>query len=254
MNTYFRQLFDTASSTYTYLLSDLTRREAALIDPVQEHVPLYLSLLDELDLTLACVLETHVHADHITGAAALREQSGAKIMARHRSECLDVSLQDGDTLQFGDETITVLATPGHTPGCASYLWRDRLFTGDALMIGTCGRTDFQGGDAGVLYDSITQKIWPLPGETLVYPCHDYQHKHVSSVEQERESNPRLSGKSRDEFIAIMSGLKLPMPRLIDLAVPANMRCGRTGTAAIKQKSNFISTATGTLPLADSTVF
>lgn len=225
---YFRQLFDTESSTYTYLLSDLTQRAAVLIDPVREHVALYLSLLDEQGLKLCCVLETHVHADHITGASLLREHTGAQIMAglHGGAKCVDVNLKDGDTVQFGAETIFALSTPGHTPGCTSYLWRDRLFTGDALLIGTCGRTDFQGGDAGMLYDSITHKIWTLPGETLIYPGHDYQHKHVSSVEQERETNQRLTGKSRDEFIAIMSELNLPMPRLIDQAVPANLRCGR----------------------------
>jgi sulfur dioxygenase len=223
---YFRQLFDAGSSTYTYLLGEMT--QAVLIDPVREQVTLYLSLLDELGLKLHCVLETHVHADHITGAALLREHTGAQVMLNRSAgaSCADVQLQDGDTVVFGSESIAVLATPGHTAGCTSYLWRDRLFTGDALLIGACGRTDFQGGDAGTLYDSITQKIWPLPGETLIYPGHDYQHKHVSCVEQERESNTRLTGKSRDEFIAIMSGLNLPMPRLIDQAVPANRDCGR----------------------------
>jgi sulfur dioxygenase len=230
---YFRQLFDTSSSTYTYLLGDLTHQEAVLIDPVREHLALYLSLLDEQGLKLRSVLETHIHADHITGASLLREQTGAQIMIRLQdsTKCADVQLKEGDTVQFGAETIAVLATPGHTAGCASYLWQDRLFTGDALLIGTCGRTDFRGGDAGMLYDSITQKIWPLPGETLIYPGHDYQHKHVSSVAQERESNPRLTGKSRDEFIAIMSGLNLPMPRLIDRAVPANQHCGHEESRA-----------------------
>ncbi len=225
---YFRQLFDTISSTYTYLLGDLTQREAVLIDPVREHVARYISLLGERGLKLRSVLETHVHADHITGAALLREQTGAQTMLSIYADakCADVHLHGGESLRFGAETIAVLATPGHTQSCTSYLWRDRLFSGDALLIDTCGRTDFQGGDAGMLYDSITQKIWPLPDETLVYPCHDYRHKHVSSVAQERESNSRLSGKSRDEFIAIMSGLNLPMPRLIDQAVPANQHCGR----------------------------
>lgn len=224
----FRQLFDTKSSTYTYLLAELTTREAVLIDPVREHVALYLSLLKELNLKLHTVLETHVHADHITCASLLREHTGAGVGTGAASgvACADLYLKEGDTVHFGEENIRVLATPGHTVGCTSYLWRDHLFTGDALMIGSCGRTDFQGGDAGALYDSITQKIWPLPGETLVYPGHDYQNKHVSSVEQERESNARLTGKSRDEFIALMSALKLPMPKLIDQAVPANLQCGR----------------------------
>ena len=231
---YFRQLFDITSSTYTYLLGDLTQHEAVLIDPVREHLALYLSLLDEQKLKLHCVLETHIHADHITCASQLREQAGAQVMASFHSgiRCADVQLREGDAVRFGGESIAVIATPGHTTGCVSYLWRDRLFTGDALLIGTCGRTDFQGGDAGTLYDSITHKIWTLPGETLIYPGHDYQHKHVSSVEQERESNPRLTGKSRDEFVAIMSGLNLPVPRLMDLAVPANRHCGQEESHAL----------------------
>jgi glyoxylase-like metal-dependent hydrolase (beta-lactamase superfamily II) len=230
---YFRQLFDSNSSTYTYLLGDLTQHAAVLIDPVREHVALYLSLLDEQGLKLRSVLETHIHADHITGASLLREQTGAQVMVGlgGDAKCADMQLQGDEILHFGSEMIAVLATPGHTAGCTSYLWRDRLFTGDALLIGTCGRTDFQGGDAGVLYDSITKKIWRLSGETLIYPGHDYQKKHVSSVEQERESNLRLTGKSRDEFIAIMSSLNLPMPRLIDIAVPANRNCGKDETDA-----------------------
>ena len=229
---YFRQLFDMGSSTYTYLLGDLKRREAVLIDPVYEHLTLYLSLLHEQKLELGGVLETHIHADHITCAAALREQTGAKVMVSRLggSRCADVELQEGDAVRFGSESVAVMATPGHTTGCVSYLWQDRLFTGDTLLIGTCGRTDFQGGDAGTLYDSITHRIWTLPGETLIYPGHDYQRKHVSSVEQERESNPHLTGKSRDEFVAIMSGLKLPAPLLMDRAVPANRHCGKVHAA------------------------
>ncbi len=229
---YFRQLFDKASSSYTYLLGDLKRQKAVLIDPVYEHLTLYLSLLDEQKLKLCYVLETHIHADHITCAAQLREQTGAKIMVRRSdgSRCADVDLQEGDVVRFGAQSVVVMATPGHTASCVSYLWLDRLFTGDALLIGTCGRTDFQGGDAGTLYDSIMHKILTLPGETLIYPGHDEQHKHVSSVEQERESNPRLTGKSRDEFVAIMSGLKLPKPFLMDSAVPVNRNCGKVHAA------------------------
>ena len=225
---YFRQLFDETSSTYTYLLGDLTHHEAVLIDPVREHVALYLSLLEEQGLKLRSVLETHMHADHITAASLLRETTGAyAIVSVHAgAKCADIHLQGDEVLPFGAETLAVLATPGHTPSCTSYVWRERLFSGDTLLIGGCGRTDFQGGDAGVLYDSITRKIWLLPGETLVYPGHDYHHRHVSSVAQERETNPRLMGKSRDEFITIMSNLNLPKPKLIDQTVPANQRCGQ----------------------------
>ena len=224
---YFRQLFDVESSSYTYLLGDLKGHEALLIDPVLEHMTLYLSLLDEQDLELCCVLETHIHADHITCAAQLREQTGARVMVSGLagSTCADVELSDGDEVHFGRESVMVMATPGHTSACVSYLWQDRLFTGDALLIGACGRTDLQGGDPGALYDSITHKIWPLPGETLIYPGHDDRKRHVSSVEQERESNPILTGKSRDEFVAIMSGLRPIAPRFLDRAVHANHRCG-----------------------------
>lgn len=224
---YFRQLFDASSSTYTYLLGDLTRSEAVLIDPVREHVALYLSLLDEQGLKLRYVLDTHIHADHVTAASQLRELTGARtvVSVHGGAECADVLLRGSESLYFGAESFFALATPGHTPGCTSYLWRDRLFTGDTLLIGGCGRTDFQGGDAGELYDSISRKIWPLPGETLIYPGHDYRHKHVSCVAQERESNPRLTGKSRDEFIAIMSSLNLSRPLKMDKTVPANQRCG-----------------------------
>jgi glyoxylase-like metal-dependent hydrolase (beta-lactamase superfamily II) len=225
---YFRQLFDQSSSTYTYLLGDAVTHEAVIIDPVKGHNDLYLSLLNEQKFSLKYILETHVHADHITGASVLRAATGAltAISAQAGTSCADVQLSDGDVLAFGTEQIKVLATPGHTVGCMSYLWRDRVFTGDALLIGGCGRTDFQGGDAGTLYNSISRQIWPLADETLIYPGHDYHHKHVSSVAQERETNSRLSGKSRDEFVATMNQLDLPMPRLISVAVPANLQCGK----------------------------
>ncbi|MHB1678142.1 MAG: MBL fold metallo-hydrolase [Sulfuriferula sp.] len=224
---YFRQLFDTTSSTYTYLLGEHESQSAVLIDPVLGHDDLYLELLAEQHFNLRYLLETHVHADHITGASALRKATGAQtaISMYSGATCADVQLRGGEYLHFGNESIQVIATPGHTPTCVSYLWRDRVFTGDALLIGGCGRTDFQGGDAGQLYDSITNKLWALPDDTLVYPAHDYHHHHVSSVAQERETNPRLAGKSRNEFIAIMNALNLPQPRLIDLAVPANQHCG-----------------------------
>ncbi len=224
---YFRQLFDVASSTYTYCLADLVSCEAVLIDPVLEHTGLYQSLVEELGLQLKLVLETHVHADHITASSDLRKLTGAKIGVSAAAElsCADYQLTHGQTLQFGEESITCLATPGHTVGCMSYRWRDKIFTGDALLIGGCGRTDFQGGDAGVLYDSITQNIWPLADEVLVYPGHDYHHRHVSNVIQERETNQRLAGRTRDEFIALMGALDLPKPAAIQRAVPANRLCG-----------------------------
>lgn len=227
MKILFNQFFDEVSSTYTYLLGDLQQHRAVLIDPVRDNVSSYISVLNKQKISLSGVLETHIHADHISGASMLRDMTGAQIMisVHAGASCADVQLQGDEILFFGDESITVIATPGHTQSCLSFMWRDLLFTGDALLIGTCGRTDFQGGDAGALYDSITKKIWSLPGKTLIYPAHDYQNNYVSTVAQERESNMRFSGKSRDEFIASMAALNLPMPRLIHQAVPANLQCG-----------------------------
>jgi len=225
---FFRQLFDTESSTYTYILGDLTWREAAVIDAVKGHADEILRILGEQDLTLRYALETHVHADHISAADELRSATHAEVVigARAGADCADRKVEDGDFLVLGDDVIRVLATPGHTPGCVSYRWHDRVFTGDALLIGGCGRTDFQGGDAGKLYDSITQKLFTLPEETLVYPGHDYRGRWVSCIAEEKRSNPRLAGKSREAFIELMGNLDLAQPKHIHVAVPANERCGR----------------------------
>jgi sulfur dioxygenase len=221
----FRQLFEPTSSTYTYLITD--GDEALLIDPVITEIDIYLALLAEHQLHLAWTLETHVHADHITAGGELRQRIGSRsaVSASCGVSAADRQLADGDSVELGGERIDVIATPGHTPGSLSFLWRDRLFTGDALLINGCGRTDFQGGDAGTQYDSITQRLFSLPDETLVYPGHDYQGRRVSCIGQEKAINPRLAGKSRDAFIQIMASLNLPKPRLIDIAVPANRRCG-----------------------------
>lgn len=221
----FRQLFEPNSSTYTYLISD--GDEALLIDPVITEIDTYLALLAEHQLHLVWTLETHVHADHITAGGELRQRTGSRsaVAALCGASAADWQLADGDTVELGGEGIKVIATPGHTPGSLSFLWRDRVFTGDALLIHGCGRTDFQGGDAGTLYDSISQRLFKLPDETLVYPGHDYQGRRVSCIGQEKSINPRLAGKSREEFIALMASLNLPKPRLIDIAVPANRRCG-----------------------------
>jgi sulfur dioxygenase len=224
----FRQLFDPETWTYTYLIADPDTGEAVLIDPVKSHVEEYIALLDEHGLKLKYTLETHVHADHITASGLLRQKLGAATGVGQSCGAVgaDLQLQDGDVLEFGKgEKIKVIATPGHTQGSMSFLWRDRVFTGDSLFIGGCGRTDFQSGDPGALYDCITQKLFTLPDETLVYPGHDYQQRWVSSIMQERTTNPRLAGKTREEFIAIMNNLNLPKPRLIDEAVPANRYCG-----------------------------
>jgi len=224
----FKQLFDQETWTYTYLIADPISKDAILIDPVNTHINEYIELLAAHGLQLKYSLETHVHADHITASGLLRQRLGAQtaVSGLCGAESADIQIQDGDIFKFaGDEQIKVIATPGHTRGSISFLWRDRLFTGDSLLIGGCGRTDFQGGDAGALYDCITQRLFTLPDETLVYPGHDYQQRWVSSIMQERTTNPRLAGKTREQFIELMNNLNLPKPRLIDEAVPANRYCG-----------------------------
>ncbi len=223
----FKQLFDPATWTYTYLIADDKSKEAAFIDPVNTHLDTYLNLLKEHGLKLVYSFETHVHADHITASGLLRQHTGAKTCVSKfgGAQLVDVEINDGDVFLLGEEKIKVIPTPGHTPGCTSFLWNDRLFSGDSLFIGGCGRTDFQGGDAGQLYDAITQRLFVLPGDTLVYPGHDYQQRWVSNIEQERTTNPRLAGKTREQFVEIMNNLNLPAPRLIDQAVPANRYCG-----------------------------
>jgi glyoxylase-like metal-dependent hydrolase (beta-lactamase superfamily II)/rhodanese-related sulfurtransferase len=224
----FKQLFDQETWTYTYLIADPVTKEAVLIDPVNTHIDEYINKLEEQGLQLKYTLETHVHADHITASGLLRQRLGAQtgVSQLCGAETADIQIQDGDIFEFADgEQIKVIATPGHTRGSISFLWRDRVFTGDSLLIGGCGRTDFQGGDPGAQYDCITQRLFTLPDDTLVYPGHDYQQHWVSTIRQERTTNPRLSGKSREQFIDIMNNLNLPKPRLIDQAVPANRYCG-----------------------------
>lgn len=224
----FRQLFEADTCTYTYLLGCERTRRALLIDPVDCHVAFYVDLLKALDLTLTFTAETHVHADHITGAGQLRERLGSKSVV-HRDAgtlCPDVLVTDGVLLQVGDLDLCIRHTPGHTSGCMSLVMSDRVFTGDALLIGGCGRTDFQQGDPGQLYDSISQVLFTLPPDTLVYPGHDYHHNHVSTIQQEREKNPRLGqDRSRQEFIDLMLALDLAHPKNIHEALPANLACG-----------------------------
>lgn len=225
----FKQLFDAVSSTYTYLLVDEDSHEAALIDPVAGHVDIYIELLSKFNAQLKYSMETHVHADHITASGQLREKLNIQtaVSALCGAESADLQLKEGDILKLGQQTIRVIATPGHTAGSVSYWWNERIFTGDALLINGCGRTDFQGGDAGTLYDSITQKIFSLPDETLIYPAHDYHGKRVSCVGQEKSINPRLANQSREQFIQMMAELNLPKPGMIDIAVPLNRLCGIT---------------------------
>jgi sulfur dioxygenase len=225
----FKQMFDTESSTLTYLIVDDATRDAVLIDPVDTHLNAYLEMLKALNCNLKYSLETHVHADHVTASGMLRNATQAQTGVNQDcgAQAASLQLKDGDEIQFGTQKISVIATPGHTPGSTSFLWNDRLFTGDALLINGCGRTDFQGGDAGALYDGITKKLFTLPDETLVYPGHDYNGRRVSCIGQEKAINPRLAGKTRDEFIAIMQSLNLAKPKMIDVAVPANRMCGVT---------------------------
>ncbi len=229
----FRQLFEPVSSTYTYLLADPTTRQAVLIDPVVEELETYTRLLAELDLTLAYTLETHVHADHVTAGAALRERFGSRTVVHKDggAACADVPVAHGDHLRVGAIDLEVRETPGHTSGCVAYVAGDRVFTGDTLLIGGCGRTDFQQGDAGRLYESVHAQLFTLPPDTLVYPAHDYKGRTVSTIKEERTINPRLGGgKSKEEFVEIMANLKLAYPKQIDRAVPANQQCGREAHA------------------------
>lgn len=225
----FRQLFDPASSTYTYLLGD--GGEALLIDPVYEQVPRDLALVQELGLKLVATLDTHVHADHVTGAWRLRQRAGSRIAvsaAAGASE-VDQALRHGDSIGFGSRHLSVRATPGHTSGCLTYVLDDdsMAFTGDSLLIRGCGRTDFQQGSPQQLFASVHEQILSLPGECLLYPAHDYRGITVTSVAEERRYNPRLGGDvDVGDFTGHMNNLHLPHPKLMALAVPANLRCGK----------------------------
>lgn len=230
----FRQLFDPSSSTYTYLLADDATHEAVIIDPVIEQADRDVRLLQEQGLKLKYSLETHVHADHVTGARALKQSTGAQTaVARDcQADGYDRLLSDGDVILFGNEEILVIATPGHTPGSVCYLWRDRLFTGDTLLIGGCGRTDFQNGSAEALWNSVTAKLFQLDEQVLVYPGHDYKGRRVSSIGEEKQFNARFTGKSREEFLSIMANLNLAMPKRIHEAVPANLGGGAAPAVAL----------------------
>ncbi len=224
----FRQLFDKESSTYTYLIADINTQEAILVDPVLEQLNRDLILLNELKLKLSYCLETHLHADHITATGKLREHSQCRGILPENADavCADRYIKNGEILQIGNVKIKAIATPGHTNSHMAYLINGtHLLTGDALFIRGCGRTDFQNGDAGTLYDSVTQRLFSLPDETLVYPGHDYRGHTVSTIGEERKLNPRFAHKSRDEFIEVMDNLKLPMPQKIMEALPANQQCG-----------------------------
>ena len=229
----FRQLFEPQSSTYTYLIGCDQTGDAALIDPVVETVDRDIEQLEALGLKLRLTIETHIHADHVTGASRLRERTGCKCAVPDKSGAAhaDVQVRDGERIRIGGLELHPLYTPGDTDDHHCYFVEDvgagRVFTGDALLIDGCGRTDFQNGDSATLYRSVHEKIFSLPPDTLVYPGHDYQQRRVSSVGQERDRNPRLGGgKSVEEFTAIMAVLNLPRPKKIDVAMPANRQCGQ----------------------------
>jgi glyoxylase-like metal-dependent hydrolase (beta-lactamase superfamily II) len=225
----FRQLFDPETSTYTYLIADQETREAVLVDPVIEQVERDLQLLEELNLKLVYCLETHVHADHITGTAKLREETGCLGVVPEKAQvaCADRLVKEGEMITVGSVAIEVICTPGHTDSHAAYLVnKTHLLTGDALLIRGCGRTDFQSGDAALMYQSITQKLFTLPDETLVYPGHDYRGHTVSTIGEEKKFNPRFVGRDQANFTEFMANLNLPNPKKIMEAVPANQQCGQ----------------------------
>jgi len=227
-----RQLVDPKSHSCSYLLWDAATRDAALIDPVQEQVQRDIALIKALGLTLRYTFETHVHADHVTGSGILRQELGSIVLVHEntRTKCADVFLKEGDAIPLGAGKIKVLFTPGHTDNHVSYIIPGAVITGDSLLINGCGRTDFQSGDAGTLYDSITRRLFMLPDDTLVYPGHDYNGRMHSTIGEEKAHNPRIGhGKSREEFVALMNDLKLDPPRRLREALPSNLRCGAQET-------------------------
>ncbi|WP_211471518.1 MBL fold metallo-hydrolase [Collimonas humicola] len=224
----FRQLYEPLSSTYTYLIGCEETGHAILIDPVIASMERDLAEMKRLGLTLAYTVDTHIHADHITAALEMKSAVGSKIAAPAYDHlpCTDVGIEEGKPFQVGSITLQPLHTPGHTDGHFAYLFNDRVFTGDALLIDGCGRTDFQNGAADALYSSVREKLFTLPDEILVYPGHDYNNRFVSSIAQEKKRNPRLGGeKTLEDFKEIMANLGLPYPKFIDYAVPGNRQCG-----------------------------
>ena len=224
----FRQLFDRDSSTYTYLVADTSTRQAILVDSVIEQVERDLQLIKELNLTLKYCLETHIHADHITGTGELRDRTGCLgiVPVNAEAKCADRFIKDGEVIELGLVEIKAIATLGHTNSHMAYsLDSSIVLTGDALLIRGCGRTDFQNGDAGTLYDSVTNKLFTLPDETFVYPAHDYHGKTASTIGEEKQWNPRFQ-RNRQDFIKLMDNLDLSFPRKMMEAVPANQGCGQ----------------------------
>ncbi|MCH1430451.1 MAG: MBL fold metallo-hydrolase [Chlamydiales bacterium] len=223
----FRQLFEPKSCTYTYLIASGKGREAIIIDPVFECSKQYEQIIQELDLRLVVALDTHLHADHVTATGLLRESQSCKIAMgeQTKAELVDYRFKEGEVIKVDGLNLESIYTPGHTDDSYSFFLNDRLFTGDTLLIRGSGRTDFQNGDSKAQYDSIVNKLFRYPDSTLVYPAHDYKGMTVSSIWEEKQHNPRLKGKSEKEYIDIMSNLKLANPKMMDVAVPQNIKCG-----------------------------
>lgn len=231
----FHQLFEKDTSTYTYLIGDAATKEAVLIDPVIEMVDRDLNLIRDLGLNLKFILDTHVHADHVTGSGEIRKRTGAKVAvsSSYDMACPDLHLEEGQEIKFGNQTIKVIHTPGHTSGCLTYKLNNMIFTGDALLIRGCGRTDFQEGSSENLFHSVRDKLFILPDETIIYPGHDYKGVMKSTVGEEKRLNPRLKSEiNKEQFVEIMSNLKLAHPKKIQEAVPANLQCGLPGGGLI----------------------
>ncbi|TJY59845.1 MBL fold metallo-hydrolase [Sinimarinibacterium sp. CAU 1509] len=233
----FRQLYDHTSSTYTYLLARRHGGEALIIDPVKEKLPEYLQLIQQLKVKLVKAIDTHTHADHVTALGDLREQTQCvTLMGEYtKAECVSARVRDGEVIDVDGLRLGALYTPGHTDESFSFVLNpdrpEAVFTGDVLLIRGTGRTDFQAGDPEKSWDSIVNKLFKLPDDTLVYPGHDYKGWTVSSIGEERQYNPRLAGKTREEYVQIMQNLNLPNPKLMDIAVPANLACGKVRQAA-----------------------
>ena len=239
----FRQLYDAVSSTYTYLLADEHSRQALLIDPVFEQIHRDLALLRELNLALKVVVDTHAHADHVTAAWMLKQKTGCRIALADAvgAQQVDLPLKHGDLVELDGVSLEVRATPGHTNGCLSFVLSDQsmVFTGDALLIRGCGRSDFQEGDAARLFDSITRQIFVLPDNCAIYPAHDYSGRTRSSVAEEKAFNPRVGGNANErDFVQYMNAMQLPHPKKIDEALPANMRSGMPADGRMPQEPDW----------------
>lgn len=236
----FHQLFEKETSTYTYLLGDSETKEAVLIDPVIETIERDIKLIEDLGLKLKYVLDTHVHADHITASGEIRKRTGAKIgvSSAYDLACSDLHIEDKQEIKFGRYTIKAIHTPGHTSGCLSYQIGNMVFTGDALLVRGCGRTDFQEGSSETLFHSVREKLFKLPDDTIVYPAHDYKGFSKTSIDLEKRLNPRLKlENSKEQFIEIMASLKLAYPKKINEAVPANLTCGLPSNSKIAVSDN-----------------